>query len=589
MSEGVNLIFFRVKPHSKEKTIKKPEKKKESKNTYLNDKIILFNKLTLDKQIKTRLKNSKLIKSIPVIPKWKCCKCLFLNLDITDECVICSKGRFPTFHRHSIFQKSAIVLEKWKCSQCCFLNVDSSQECIICTTNRNEDETNSCGNFITASTPNINMKSDTASGTLGWKCSKCQYLNTQAGTCRMCSKEDDINNNENDKISSKSDTDQSTSNNINTTNELPEIPENTCYISERKVTKPATSWTCKQCTLVNNCSRVRCFTCDAPRRPCLQQPTLSRKPIIVNFNGLPKEEPIYAKVNKSKKLKKESNLDPQVSSLNTKDISKSEDRMPVIPENCDPVEKPWTCKNCNFSDNEPSSKTCVACDNGNESVILLSPEKVKYTKNKVEEQWKCVKCTFVNNSVNMTCEICGGSKLISIVGKENTLKKGEFWECAKCTLKNSLAIRRCQACLSRYDFNKERPEKTPLHRSKSNQSSIVSSTSQNALSNTSNIVAPNTPSDNWECPACTFLNEVNALRCTMCHSLPALNNTPLRTPRGMPPRRESELMDKLRKSEEKEARERWIHIIQYCKEVSYEKQACGWVCAGFFAGPPRGR
>lgn len=63
-------------------------------------------------------------------------------------------------------------------------------------------------------------------------------------------------------------------------------------------------------------------------------------------------------------------------------------------------------------------------------------------------EWKCKKCTLINQGSVPACIICGGSRLKSICPDDKTLRKGEFWSCVQCTLKNSLSRTSCSACKS---------------------------------------------------------------------------------------------------------------------------------------------
>lgn len=80
----------------------------------------------------------------------------------------------------------------------------------------------------------------------------------------------------------------------------------------------------------------------------------------------------------------------------------------------------------------------------------------------------------------------------------------------------------------------------------------------------------------WQCPACTYENSSASVVCDICSSprgLVTSMTTDGGTSTGVAAsivdasRKESKLMEYLRKIEESEARTKWENIIQYCKEV----------------------
>ena len=134
---------------------------------------------------------------------------------------------------------------------------------------------------------------------------------------------------------------------------------------------------------------------------------------------------------------------------------------------------------------------------------------------------------------------------------------------------------------------------------KSNKSQ--SPTSDQPTEGPSSPTKPSTPT--WQCSICTYENSVTAVACDMCHSSRCLSSASITTitsgssstfvgtvtsPAVVMPRdvmnlsssllsgtntivrHQSELMDDLRRIEEKEALDKWQHIICYCTEVSSE-------------------
>lgn len=100
-------------------------------------------------------------------------------------------------------------------------------------------------------------------------------------------------------------------------------------------------------------------------------------------------------------------------------------------------------------------------------------------------------------------------------------------------------------------------------------------------------VGPNTtatiPVKVWHCPACTYENSSASVVCDICSSPRGLANSS-KSSNDMSAlryegtvtsensvdlsRKESKLMENLRRKEESEARTKWENIIQYCKDVS---------------------
>lgn len=100
-------------------------------------------------------------------------------------------------------------------------------------------------------------------------------------------------------------------------------------------------------------------------------------------------------------------------------------------------------------------------------------------------------------------------------------------------------------------------------------------------------VGPNTtatiPVKVWHCPACTYENSSASVVCDICSSPRGLANSS-KSSNDMSAlryegtvtseksvdlsRKESKLMENLRRKEESEARTKWENITQYCKDVS---------------------
>eukprot|EP01084_Bolivina_argentea_P127777 225954_1 len=54
------------------------------------------------------------------------------------------------------------------------------------------------------------------------------------------------------------------------------------------------------------------------------------------------------------------------------------------------------------------------------------------------DTWQCNKCTFIQQSSNSVCELCGSARLI--------FQNGEEWHCERCTFIQPATNKRCQIC-----------------------------------------------------------------------------------------------------------------------------------------------
>lgn len=396
------------------------------------------------------------------------------------------------------------------------------------------------------------------------------------------------------------------------------------------------------------------------------------------------------------------------------------------------LKRMWTCTKCSYAYNPLWSERCDICNSvrsppsvNEPSLITVTKDSVRYTPTKqdgekssgegkgtpqgasatlateetdleddveclpaddvpdADADWTCKKCTLLNPSSKLACDVCGGSKLGSITAKcDKTLGKGESWDCPRCTLKNPLRASVCRACKTANPKKGPDPNSTPSNstsavlgspssrqqssfrangskaqsssvggaipklRSSNNNgnngnlrrtsSSRVASNPNRSSQNINNSrdlsssgipspsrsgggqspksskaqsptlehsSSPPTPSiSTWQCSVCTYENSVAAVACDMCHSSRCLSSTSITTitsgssstfvgtvtsPAVVMPRdvmnlgstllggasgtntivrHQSELMDDLRRIEEKEALDKWQHIICYCTE-----------------------
>lgn len=183
----------------------------------------------------------------------------------------------------------------------------------------------------------------------------------------------------------------------------------------------------------------------------------------------------------------------------------------------------WTCEKCSFILNPFLSDSCESCG---WNAITMMRDCVRYTPPK--KKWTCKRCTLLNDPSTTVCNACGGSKAKSLCPDDGTIR--EFWTCDKCTLKNRLLALVCKACKTDKPTNKKKQSEN-------------------------------------QCPTCTFENKPNAKKCAMCHKhLEAEYYSSILISNH--PKKQSELMENLRRIEEQEAREKWDDIVLFCIEVN---------------------
>lgn len=79
----------------------------------------------------------------------------------------------------------------------------------------------------------------------------------------------------------------------------------------------------------------------------------------------------------------------------------------------------------------------------------------------------------------------------------------------------------------------------------------------------------------WSCTACTLVNPINTAVCSACgakndlalHDGEIQQASPTASPRKAMQRQQSINSESRRIRDEKQAKEQWINIVQYCKHV----------------------
>ncbi|KAH9511794.1 calpain-D [Dermatophagoides farinae] len=202
------------------------------------------------------------------------------------------------------------------------------------------------------------------------------------------------------------------------------------------------------------------------------------------------------------------------------------------------------------------------------------------------QTWQCIKCTLINGDEQQSCAVCGGSRLNSVESESITttnnfinsinnddkpifvtINPQQQWTCIKCTLRNSIHNDPiCAAC--------GYPRPPP---------SIQNPSLQSSQSQTRRRDLTRRNRSHWECSACTYLNSSDRFSCEICHqgrcvltlkpvNLSSTNDklsSEIVTEKSIPQDEtlchgESELMETLRRIEEKESRRLWHNIVQFC-------------------------
>lgn len=289
-------------------------------------------------------------------------------------------------------------------------------------------------------------------------------------------------------------------------------------------------WTCRRCERNNEASAAKCPSCGLPRRPAA-----ATFPLLLPRNAF--SLGFLAEVLGSPRRHFAARRSRSLSEVKASSAALSNGAPETSEQDDDGA---WTCSGCSFAHNPPRAGKCEVCGTSDGRGTI--------------SRWVCVKCTLINPGQDRFCSACGGSKLNSVAAKRyQTLRPHESWVCSHCTLRNPNHLAECCACST--------PRPSPV-----NGGTVRPGTRNRRMTKLLGEPAE----DAWECASCTFLNSGPHAACEMCctsRSLVSLRPEAAR-PRGAPGRGESELMEELRRVEESEARERWDHIVSFCKAVS---------------------
>ncbi|XP_020605318.1 calpain-15-like [Orbicella faveolata] len=311
------------------------------------------------------------------------------------------------------------------------------------------------------------------------------------------------------------------------------------------------SWTCKQCTLINTGRNPTCSACGYRKQPTVSAWTCkvcgSRNPqtvVLCNHCG-------------SDRIKS--------------------------PRNCDHNGKQWTCPRCTLT-NPWTASICSACQldpslvmadssasRGSSAKERLYPDLSLQLHPVIAQQspevLKCPKCqSLLYDNVGVYCTVCHSpcpeegfkprpfpKSSVPHVSKDID---DSHWSCSGCTLDNKASNSVCEVCGRARDVGPNR-----------------SNSGETSDSTGSGVVDPG-----WSCPTCTLFNSSNVAMCSACGSKrdsgashgEASQPSPSTSPSKTMKRQKSIPVESRRMRDEKQAKEQWINIVQYCNSQSIQ-------------------
>uniref|UniRef100_A0A1B0CTR7 Calpain-D n=2 Tax=Lutzomyia longipalpis TaxID=7200 RepID=A0A1B0CTR7_LUTLO len=365
-------------------------------------------------------------------------------------------------------------------------------------------------------------------------------------------------------------------------------------------------WTCTKCSYAYNPLWVeQCDICESNRTPAsLTQPSL----ITVTKDG-----GVLRSSGSSKELKSShgGGFD-EVPTLVEVPIATFEQDLEDDFE-ASLSEAEWTCKKCTLV-NSAGSMACVVCGGSKLRSISITEDKTL----RKGEFWACHQCTLKNSLSTTTCIACKTTRQVPVIsghqtnyrpytatgsGHQSTSANAGHGKTGYHHNRQVLAsipansasgavassvspVASGPATGSSLAVPAQRASRSPSPRHDRSSGAIPKRHSTGAVigrnaSGHANRHSSGSPSTKtWQCPACTFENSSASVVCEICSSHRGLliNNpagdgiggaggvAPTVTPGGDASQMESKLMENLRQIEENEARNKWEHIIQYCRE-----------------------
>lgn len=380
-------------------------------------------------------------------------------------------------------------------------------------------------------------------------------------------------------------------------------------------------WTCTKCSYAYNRIWVEnCDICMLQRTPpSLTQPSL----ITLTKDKAPRssDQPQISLNNRTEATKFQRTPDATIPipiAAMEPDLNDDDDDDDAI--SMDAVDFPqraWTCKKCTLL-NSAQATTCIVCG-GSKLKSVSTIEELTLRKG---EFWVCTHCTLKNSLSTTVCGACKSVKQISgqqsnfrpytstpvsnANAKHTNLRPTAIGQSSSTQAISSGGLTPTVHRLSRspspkYDRSSGAIPKVILLFGVFTQSERINlnhfsflfaqrhSTGGVMVGRSNNThrhsVGPNTtiPVKVWHCPACTYENSSASVVCDICSSPRGLastskssnelsflhldGNSVIETSVDLS-RKESKLMENLRRKEEIEARTKWENIIQYCKDVN---------------------
>ena len=158
----------------------------------------------------------------------------------------------------------------------------------------------------------------------------------------------------------------------------------------------------------------------------------------------------------------------------------------------------------------------------------------------VGESWACTRCTFLNTYPNK-CEMCGmpatkptpklapkptqtpaitptpATKPTPSPATKPTPSPAKTWRCPLCTFINSHIDEICTVC-SAHKSSSPSTNPSTLPTQKPTKPLITPAPTKEHVTPIPKAPSPLTPSANWACPLCTFLNPQSATVCAACET-----------------------------------------------------------------------
>lgn len=228
-----------------------------------------------------------------------------------------------------------------------------------------------------------------------------------------------------------------------------------------------------------------------------------------------------------------------------------------------------------FSSSSSSSSTCSSSESLDTDPLASSEA---LTADTLSQYWQCIKCTLFNHQKKTSCKLCGGSRLNSVNGSNNSsdtlASLLSSWTCAVCTLRNRLSDSACAVC--------------------SNPRSSLATVGKATRDTRRDLTRHNR--SHWECSSCTYLNVSTRYSCEVCHQPRSVltlkpfsqSHRSSSTQNDQQQKEqskggelsqkstgtmslclgESEHIETLRHIEENESRRLWANIVAFCRKNS---------------------